>query len=168
MGRYGLEEKDFDFSAERVTASVHESLARLGLEYLDVVQAHDVEFGSLTQARLFAMRIYWSLVTAKTCSSLHAMRPGANAHALLEGQGVPQLLALSTSCRHRHATGACPQQSGRHFHVARICLPEAVRQAQPAIDFMHNRHRSWRKRSRHCRSSKRRGWSASSASLACL
>ena len=52
-GRYGLEEKDFDFSAERVTASVHESLARLGLEYLDVVQAHDVEFGSLDQARGF-------------------------------------------------------------------------------------------------------------------
>ena len=49
LGRYGLEEKDFDFSAERVTASVHESLERLGLEYLDVVQAHDVEFGSLDQ-----------------------------------------------------------------------------------------------------------------------
>ncbi|KAK9824850.1 hypothetical protein WJX81_007328 [Elliptochloris bilobata] len=49
VGRYGLEEKDFDFSAERVTASVHESLARLGLEYLDVVQAHDVEFASLDQ-----------------------------------------------------------------------------------------------------------------------
>lgn len=56
VGRYGLEEKDFDFSAERVTASVHESLARLGLEYLDVVQAHDVEFGSLDQARGFASR----------------------------------------------------------------------------------------------------------------
>ena len=49
LGRYGLEEKDFDFSAERVTASVHESLERLGLEYLDIVQAHDVEFGSLDQ-----------------------------------------------------------------------------------------------------------------------
>jgi hypothetical protein len=47
-----LEEKDFDFSAQRVTASVHESLGRLGLEYLDIVQAHDVEFGSLDQARL--------------------------------------------------------------------------------------------------------------------
>ncbi len=49
LGRYGLEEKDFDFSAGRVTAGVHESLERLGLEYLDVVQAHDVEFGSLDQ-----------------------------------------------------------------------------------------------------------------------
>ncbi len=52
VGRYGLEEKDFDFSAQRVTASVHESLGRLGLDYLDIVQAHDVEFGSLDQARL--------------------------------------------------------------------------------------------------------------------
>ncbi len=47
-----MEEKDFDFSAQRVTASVHESLGRLGLDYLDIVQAHDVEFGSLDQARL--------------------------------------------------------------------------------------------------------------------
>ena len=62
VGRYGLEEKDFDFSAERVTASVHESLARLGLEYLDVVQAHDVEFGSLDQARASGMHVCWSVV----------------------------------------------------------------------------------------------------------
>lgn len=49
MGRYGPEVKDFDFSAERVTASVHESLARLQVPYLDVVQLHDVEFGDLDQ-----------------------------------------------------------------------------------------------------------------------
>lgn len=47
VGRYGLEE--FDFSAERVTASVNESMKRLNVDYLDVVQCHDIEFVSLDQ-----------------------------------------------------------------------------------------------------------------------
>jgi L-galactose dehydrogenase len=49
VGRYGPEQKDFDFSAARVTASVAESLARLQLDYVDVVHCHDVEFGDLQQ-----------------------------------------------------------------------------------------------------------------------
>jgi aryl-alcohol dehydrogenase-like predicted oxidoreductase len=47
VGRYG--DAEFDFSAERVRASVHESMARLGVDYLDVVQCHDIEFGNLDQ-----------------------------------------------------------------------------------------------------------------------
>lgn len=34
----------FDFSAERVIRSVDESLARLGVEYVDLIQCHDIEF----------------------------------------------------------------------------------------------------------------------------
>ena len=34
----------FDFSAERVIASVNESLQRMGLEYVDLIQVHDMEF----------------------------------------------------------------------------------------------------------------------------
>lgn len=60
VGRYGPE--TFDFSAERVTASVHESLARLQLTYIDVIQCHDIEFGSLDQvctlARLTSMQCH--------------------------------------------------------------------------------------------------------------
>ncbi|KAH7689833.1 L-galactose 1-dehydrogenase protein [Dioscorea alata] len=45
-GRY----KDgFDFSAERVTKSIDESLQRLKLDYVDILQCHDIEFGSLDQ-----------------------------------------------------------------------------------------------------------------------
>ncbi|CAN4111996.1 unnamed protein product [Withania somnifera] len=45
-GRY----KDgFDFSAERVTRSIDESLERLQLDYVDMFQCHDIEFGSLDQ-----------------------------------------------------------------------------------------------------------------------
>lgn len=47
VGRYGKD--DFDFSAERVVRSVDESLARLRCGHLDVVQVHDLEFGSLAQ-----------------------------------------------------------------------------------------------------------------------
>ena len=49
VARYGYKEKDFDFSAERVTRSVDESLARLGVDYVDFIQIHDMEFGSIEQ-----------------------------------------------------------------------------------------------------------------------
>jgi aryl-alcohol dehydrogenase-like predicted oxidoreductase len=47
VGRYGGDQ--FDFSAERVTASVDQSLARLGVDTIDLIQCHDIEFGSLDQ-----------------------------------------------------------------------------------------------------------------------
>jgi L-galactose dehydrogenase len=47
VGRYGHE--DFDFSAERVTRCFHESLERLQLSYVDILQCHDIEFGDLSQ-----------------------------------------------------------------------------------------------------------------------
>lgn len=46
-GRYG--EDDFDFSADNVTKSVHESLKRLQIPYIDLLQCHDVEFVDLDQ-----------------------------------------------------------------------------------------------------------------------
>jgi L-galactose dehydrogenase len=42
IGRYGDDE--FDFSAERTYRSVDESLRRVGVEYLDVIQVHDFEY----------------------------------------------------------------------------------------------------------------------------
>jgi len=47
VGQYG--EGDFDFSAARVTRSLDESCARLGVEYIDLLQCHDIEFASLDQ-----------------------------------------------------------------------------------------------------------------------
>lgn len=44
VGRYGSSDKDFDYSAARVTASVDESLKRLKLSHIDLIQAHDIEF----------------------------------------------------------------------------------------------------------------------------
>ena len=47
VGRYG--DDDFDFSAARVTRSVDESLKRLQVETIDIIQCHDIEFGDLNQ-----------------------------------------------------------------------------------------------------------------------
>lgn len=49
-GRY---KEGFDFSAERVTRSIDESLERLQLDYVDILQCHDIEFGSLDQVLKF-------------------------------------------------------------------------------------------------------------------
>jgi L-galactose dehydrogenase len=49
VARYGAEIDDFDFSAARVTQSVDESLERLGVDYVDFIQVHDMEFGDIEQ-----------------------------------------------------------------------------------------------------------------------
>ncbi|AXC16369.1 L-fuco-beta-pyranose dehydrogenase (plasmid) [Acidisarcina polymorpha] len=46
-GRFG--EDTFDFSAKRTILSVEESLQRLRTDYVDILQAHDVEFGDAQQ-----------------------------------------------------------------------------------------------------------------------
>lgn len=47
VGRYDIDL--FDFSAQRVKRSVDESLERLGTDYLDLCQIHDVEYGDRKQ-----------------------------------------------------------------------------------------------------------------------
>jgi L-galactose dehydrogenase len=50
VGRYDIDlETGFDFSAERITKSVEESLTRLKTDYIDVFQVHDIEFGRREQ-----------------------------------------------------------------------------------------------------------------------
>lgn len=49
VGRYGNDPRDFDFSARRIRSSIDESLRRLRVEYVDIVQCHDIEFGDLNQ-----------------------------------------------------------------------------------------------------------------------
>lgn len=47
VGRYG--EAEFDFSAARVKSSIDESLERLGVDYVDILFCHDIEFNNLDQ-----------------------------------------------------------------------------------------------------------------------
>ena len=46
-GRYGS--ASFDFGARRIEQSIDESLMRLRTDYVDLLQAHDVEFGDIRQ-----------------------------------------------------------------------------------------------------------------------
>lgn len=48
-GRYGANFSDFDFSAARIRTSLDESLKRLGVEEVDILYLHDIEFGELSQ-----------------------------------------------------------------------------------------------------------------------
>lgn len=45
VGRYGKDGVNtWDYSAERVTASVYESMERLHVDYIDLINVHDIEF----------------------------------------------------------------------------------------------------------------------------
>lgn len=46
-GRYGADE--FDFSAARITVEFENSLRRLRTDHVDLLQAHDIEFGDVDQ-----------------------------------------------------------------------------------------------------------------------
>jgi len=47
VGQYG--DGVFDFSAARVRASLDESCRRLGVDYVDLLQCHDIEFADISQ-----------------------------------------------------------------------------------------------------------------------
>lgn len=49
VARYGYKAEDFDFSADCVRRSIDESLERLGVEHIDFIQVHDMEFGHMDQ-----------------------------------------------------------------------------------------------------------------------
>ena len=45
VGRYGEDGRNtWDYSAERVTRSVYESMERLGVDHIDLINVHDIEF----------------------------------------------------------------------------------------------------------------------------
>ncbi len=47
VGQYG--DGEFDFSSARVTRSLDESCRRLGIDHIDLLQCHDIEFASIDQ-----------------------------------------------------------------------------------------------------------------------
>lgn len=50
VGRYGENGvNSWDYSAERVRRSVYESMDRLGVDYIDLINVHDIEFADLRQ-----------------------------------------------------------------------------------------------------------------------
>lgn len=50
VGRYGKDGMNtWDYSARRATESVYESMERLHLDYIDLINVHDIEFADLNQ-----------------------------------------------------------------------------------------------------------------------
>ena len=50
VGRYGENGVNtWDYSAKRVKASIYESIERLNIDYIDLINVHDVEFADLNQ-----------------------------------------------------------------------------------------------------------------------
>lgn len=50
VGRYGKDGKNmWDYTADRVTQSVYESVERLNVDYIDLINVHDIEFADLDQ-----------------------------------------------------------------------------------------------------------------------
>lgn len=49
VARFGCKQENFDFSAARAVSSVDESLKRLHIDHIDLIQVHDMEFGELDQ-----------------------------------------------------------------------------------------------------------------------
>lgn len=50
VGRYGKDGVNtWDYSAERAKKSVYESMERLGVDYVDIINVHDIEFADLHQ-----------------------------------------------------------------------------------------------------------------------
>lgn len=82
VGRYG--DAEFDFSPERSRQSVEESLSRLGVDYIDLIQAHDVEYGDLHQ------------IQTKTIPALHdIVREGKARFVGVTGYPLKALSALA-------------------------------------------------------------------------
>jgi len=89
VGRYGLD--DFDFSARRIVRSVEESLVRLRTDYVDVLQAHDIEFADRQQ------------IICETLPAMHRLKEtgkirfvGATAYPLHLLKAVAELGAVDT------------------------------------------------------------------------
>lgn len=50
VGRYGKDGVNtWDYSAQRATESVYESMERLGIDHIDLINVHDIEFANLQQ-----------------------------------------------------------------------------------------------------------------------
>ncbi len=63
VGRYGQNgHKSYDYSAKRAITSVEESLKRLQIDYIDLINVHDIEFASIEQ------------VVEETLPALHSLK----------------------------------------------------------------------------------------------
>lgn len=62
VGRYGTDgKKNWDYSGHRAIESVHESMNRLNVDYIDLIHVHDVEFADISQVINETIPALWEL-----------------------------------------------------------------------------------------------------------
>ena len=94
VGKYKAGESE-DFSAERVTRSVHESLERLGLKYIDLIICHDIESAvDMKQARTLAVCYFLSPPAACCGWQCHGLRLTSPPDAQIVTDTLPALQKL--------------------------------------------------------------------------
>jgi len=84
VGRYGKDGvKTWDYSGKRAVRSVEESMDRLNIEYIDLINCHDIEFSDLNQ------------IIQETLPALHEMKnKGVVGHVGITGLPLDQLKYL--------------------------------------------------------------------------
>jgi L-galactose dehydrogenase len=81
-GRYGMHE--FDFSADRISRSMDESLVRLRTDHVDLLQAHDVEFGDPRQ------------IVEETIPAMRELQKAGKARYIgISGYSLPVLIEIA-------------------------------------------------------------------------
>ena len=61
IGSYSEARGDYDYSAARTQQSLHASLKRLGVDYVDLIQCHDIEFADPDQIVSETLPALWRL-----------------------------------------------------------------------------------------------------------
>ncbi|OWA52576.1 L-galactose dehydrogenase [Hypsibius exemplaris] len=115
VGRYsGTVEEMFDFSAKRVIHSVEESLNRLGLAYVDVIQIHDLEFAPSLD-----------IILNETLPALEALqKTGKVRHIGITGYEVHTLLEVVQKSRVKIDTVHCFCRYGLYNNDLLDIIPE--------------------------------------------
>ncbi len=85
VGRYGLDgEKTWDYSGHRAIESIQESMERLNVDYIDLINVHDVEFAEISQ------------VVNETLPALYALKEeGLVGHIGITGLPLPVLRKIT-------------------------------------------------------------------------
>ena len=70
VGRYGKDGVNtWDYSAQRVTESVYESMERLNIDYIDLITVHDIEFAKPCLPWWpCARKAWWAMWASPTCN----------------------------------------------------------------------------------------------------
>ena len=119
VGRYHADTLEmFDFTYERTLRSVAESLERLGLDYIDVIQVHDPEFAPSLD-----------LVLAETLPALQLLKEqGKVRHIGITGYPVAALVYLAENCPKGIVIDSCLSYCRYNLHDT--ALVDSVRSSR--------------------------------------